>query len=219
MINIWVGYDEQFKENIPVLLASIKQYATVDYQINFLKLNELHNLLYRDRDPLQTTDSAFTRWLVPYLSNYQGWNLYIDSDVMFRDDIAKLYNLKDEEKSVMVVKHPMYDYEDKKFNNNPQSLYDRKNWSSLILFNSDKCRHLNLDLVNLSSGLDLHQFKWLKDSNIGELPSKWNHLCNLMPYDEHASLVHWTLGGPWFKETINSDYSEEWLLYRQLYNP
>ncbi len=218
MINIWIGYDEQFKDNIPVLFASLKQYATIDYQINLLKINELHNLLYRERSPLQTTDSAFTRWLVPYLSNYQGWNLYMDSDMMFRDDISKLYDLRDEEKSLMVVKHPMYDYKDTKFNNKSQSLYDRKNWSSLMLFNSEKCQNLNLDLINLSSGLDLHQFKWLKDSNIGELPIEWNHLCDVMPYNEHASIVHWTQGGPWFEENINSDYAEEWKLYRQLYN-
>jgi len=210
MFNIWIGYDDQFKENIPVLTASIKKHATIDYKLNFLNLNNLRNIVYRERDPLQSTDSAFTRWAVPYLSNYQGWNLYIDSDMMFREDIAKLLELIDESKSVMVAKHQTYNYSNLKFNNKKQSIYERKNWSSLILFNSEKCKHLNLDYINNAHGLELHQFTWLLDSNIGELPLEWNHLCDIMPHNEKASLVHWTLGGPWFNETVNCDYSTEW---------
>ena len=60
-----------------------------------------------------------------------------------------------------------------------QTIYPRKNWSSLIVFN---CAHpsnkkLNIDLVNKETGSYLHQFKWLEnDDMIGELPLEWNWL-------------------------------------------
>jgi lipopolysaccharide biosynthesis glycosyltransferase len=213
MLNIWIGYDSQFSLNTTVQEASIKKYSSIQFKINYLRLPELSEILTRKRDNLQTTDSAFTRWLVPYLSNYSGWNLYMDSDMMLRDDISKLLELCDDSKAVMVAKHPVYELSDKKFNHHTQTNYDRKYWSSLILFNSNKCKDLTLDYVNNAKGLDLHQFKWLPDDMIGSLPLKWNHLVGVEDYNEKASLVHWTNGGPWFDKFKSIEFSEEWRSY------
>ena len=50
----------------------------------------------------------------------------------------------------------------------------------MILFNSEKCDALSINYVNTASGLDLHRFNWLEnDSEIGEIPSKWNHLVDV----------------------------------------
>jgi lipopolysaccharide biosynthesis glycosyltransferase len=219
MINIWIGYDDQFSMNNVAQEESIRRYCSKDLIINYLKLSELKTTLTRTRDKLQSTDSAFTRWLVPYLANYSGWHLYMDSDMMLRDDISKLWDLKDDSKSVMVVKHPVYHLSNTKFNDNLQSNYERKYWSSLMLFNCDKCQSLSAEYVNTATGLDLHQFKWTPNNLIGDLPKEWNHLVGVNEHNKKSSLVHWTNGGPWFDEYKNCEFSDEWRVYRSLADP
>jgi hypothetical protein len=210
MFTIWIGYDSQFQSNISPLLESIRKYSNNRFTIKFLHLDKLSNILYRDRDPKQSTDSAFTRWLVPYLANYQGWHLYMDSDMMVRRSLDQLDNLIDDDKAVMVVKHSDQHAQTVKFNGHVQTAYNRKNWSSLMLFNADRCRALTLDYVNKASGLDLHQFKWTHETLIGELPLEWNWLVGEYPYKEEIYNIHFTEGGPYFKEYKNTKYANEW---------
>jgi hypothetical protein len=111
----------------------------------------------------------------------------------------------------MVVKHEHIPRETTKFLGEPQTKYEKKNWSSVMLFNNAKCRTLTPDYVNTASGLELHQFKWLKDDAlIGELPDRWNHLVGYNPPRADAALVHYTLGGPYFAEYSDCEYSVHW---------
>jgi lipopolysaccharide biosynthesis glycosyltransferase len=209
-MKIFIGYDKQFEKNIRIQIDSIINNSSKDLQISLLNLTDLNDILYRKRDKLQTTDSAFTRWLVPYLSDYSGWSLYMDSDMLCRADIFELFSLNDDQYSAMVVKHKCQYKDNVKFNGNYQTYYDRKNWSSLILFNNNKCRNLTLDYINTASGLELHQFKWLNDSDIGEIPPEWNHLVGINSPNKNAKIVHWTLGGPWFSDYKTTEFSDEW---------
>ncbi len=89
-----------------------------------------------------------------------------------------------------------------------------------MLFNAHKCKALSIDYVNRASGLDLHRFNWLEDDDeIGEIPQKWNYLVDVQSEKEskNAMLLHWTLGGPWFKEQreSGSDLSKEWFSMRE----
>jgi lipopolysaccharide biosynthesis glycosyltransferase len=210
MLNIWIGYDSQFEPNRLVQEQSIKTHTSIPFTLNYLKLDKLSHILYRPRSEFQSTDSAFTRWLVPHLSNFEGWSLYMDSDMMLRRDLKELIDLADHNKAVMVVQHPLYHIGGNKFNNKKQSQYERKNWSSLILFNNSKCDKLTLDYINTASGLDLHQFKWLSDDLIGNLPLEWNHLVGYNKPNKNAAIVHWTIGGPWFEQYQDCEYSFEW---------
>ena len=149
-MKIFIGCDEQFEENIDIQIESIFKNTNSKIDIKLLRLEELKDILWREKDPKQTTDSAFTRWLVPYLSNYQGWSLYMDSDMFCRDDVKKIFQLKNEDKTVMVVKNDSYHAQLKKFNGQIQTDYERKNWSSLILFNNQKCKKLNANYINTS---------------------------------------------------------------------
>jgi hypothetical protein len=110
----------------------------------------------------------------------------------------------------MVVKHADKHQDGTKFNGQLQSNYPRKNWSSVILFNAEKCRTLTPEYVNQAPGLDLHQFKWLPDGLIGELPPRWNHLVGIDSPDPNPGIIHWTLGGPWFSEYANVEHAEKW---------
>ena len=75
-----------------------------------------------------------------------------------------------------------------------------------MLFNNKKCKALTLDYVNKASGLDLHRFNWLEsEEKIGEINKDWNFLLevqdkNLNKDFSEKKIVHWTLGGPWFKD-------------------
>jgi len=145
------------------------------------------------------------------LSAYQGWSLFLDCDMLVLDDIARLWALRDERYAVQVVKHDHRPREKTKFLGEPQSPYEKKNWSSVLLFNNAKCAALTADYVNRASGLELHQFKWLRsDSLIGALPSRWNHLVGYDPPARDVSLAHFTLGGPYFPEFADCEHGQAW---------
>ena len=80
-----------------------------------------------------------------------------------------------------------------------------------MLFNNAKCLALTPDYVNTASGLELHQFKWLgNDDLIGEIPHRWNHLVGYDTHRTDVSLVHYTIGGPYFAEYKDCEYAEKW---------
>ena len=112
-----------------------------------------------------------------------------------------------------MVKHHHVPEETTKFLGNPQSKYEKKNWSSVMLFNNTKCRALTPQYVNTATGLELHRFQWLGDDDlIGDIPHRWNHLVG---YDETVAVgdvsnLHYTIGGPYFNEYKDTDYAKEW---------
>jgi hypothetical protein len=174
-------------------------------------LSQLDGVMTRERHPLQSTDFSFSRFLTPHLSGYAGWSVFMDCDMLMLDDVARLFALCDDRYAVMVVKHDHVPKEERKFLDQPQSAYQKKNWSSVMLFNNAKCRALTPEYVNSASGLELHQFKWLvNDELIGAIPACWNHLVGYDAPRRDASLVHYTLGGPYFDEYRDCEYADEW---------
>ena len=151
--------------------------------------------------------------------DFEGWAIFMDCDMLCKSDITNLWDQRDENYSVMCVKHNHIPSESVKFNGEVQSSYPRKNWSSLILFNCSQCNALTLEYVNQASGLDLHRFNWLNDDNkIGEINSTWNHLVAVQSQPASSvNIMHWTLGGPWFKEQreVGGDFASEWFLARE----
>jgi lipopolysaccharide biosynthesis glycosyltransferase len=215
MINVFIGYDPEEAVAYSVLAYSIQARASQPVSIAPLMLSQLKAVFTRDRDPLQSTAFSFSRFLTPYLSGYEGWSVFMDCDMLMLDDIANLWKLRDDRYSVMVVKHNHVPREKVKFLGRTQSKYDKKNWSSVMLFNNARCRALTPDYLNAASGLELHQFKWLQsDDQIGALPDRWNHLVGYNPPRRDAAVVHYTLGGPYFVEYRECEYSKEWFAER-----
>jgi len=216
MIRVFIGYDSREAVAYSVLAHSINTRATVPVTITPLMLSQLGGIYRRERNPLQSTDFSFSRFLVPYLCNFEGWAIFTDNDMLVLDDIARLWALRDDRYAVQVVKHNHVPKEEVKFLGYQQTKYEKKNWSSVMLMNCGKCRALTADFVNTATGLELHQFKWLgDDSLIGELPSGWNHLVGYDAPRSDASLVHFTIGGPYFNETRDCEYADEWLSERE----
>jgi lipopolysaccharide biosynthesis glycosyltransferase len=137
----------------------------------------------------------------------------MDCDMLVVDDISNLWNLRDERYALMCVQHNHIPKESNKFLNQPQTKYERKNWSSVMLMNNAKCTALTPSYVETASGLELHRFKWLEDSMIGALPSRWNHLVDYdpkLPLNQISNL-HYTEGGPYFEEYLHCGYAKNWI--------
>ena len=215
MIRVFIGFDPRETVAYSVLAHSIQMRASCPVSIAPLMLSQLREVFKRQWHPLQSTEFSFSRFLTPYLSGYSGWSVFMDCDMLVLDDLAKLYALRDDRYAVMVVKHDHTPREDIKFLDQPQSKYEKKNWSSVILFNNSRCRALTPEYVSTATGLALHQFKWLgSEEEIGELPKAWNHLVGYDPFRPGVSLVHYTLGGPYFNEFKTCDYADEWFAER-----
>jgi lipopolysaccharide biosynthesis glycosyltransferase len=211
MIRIFIGFDERETVAWHVLTHSILERSSEPVCFVPLALSNLGKLMWREKNPLQSTDFSFSRFLTPFLSAYEGWSLFMDCDMLMLDDISKLWALRDDRFAVMCIKHDHQPAEKVKFLGAPQTPYAKKNWSSVMLFNNARCRALTPEYVNTASGLELHQFKWLEnDSLIGDLPEKWNHLVGYTSPNTNAANVHFTLGGPYFNEYADCEFSKEW---------
>jgi lipopolysaccharide biosynthesis glycosyltransferase len=211
MIKVFIGFDERETVAFHVLAHSIHSRASQPVSILPVMLSQLKDVFHRERNPLQSTDFSFSRFLAPYLCDYEGWAVFMDCDMLMRADIAELLKLRDDRFAVQVVKHNHVPKEGIKFLNATQTKYEKKNWSSVMLMNCAKCKALTPEFVNTASGLELHQFKWLaNDDLIGEIPKEWNHLVGYDAPNPDAKLVHFTIGGPYFDEYRNCEYAEEW---------
>jgi hypothetical protein len=216
MIRVFIGFDPRETVAWHVLTHSILARSSQPVGFVPLALNNLEGLMWRERNALQSTEFSFSRFLTPYLSDFQGWSLFMDCDMLMLDDIAKLWALRDERYAVMCIKHDHRPVETVKFLDQPQTAYQKKNWSSVMLFNNSRCKALTPEYVNTASGLELHQFKWLEsDELIGEIPTAWNHLVGYSTPRPDAANVHYTIGGPYFDEYAQCEYGAQWFAERE----
>ena len=212
MINIYIGYDKSETVAYHVLCHSIIERSSLPVSITPINRENLKGFYNRPRGELDSTDFSNSRFLVPILQGYQGWAIFMDCDMICLGDIADLWMQRDASKAVMVKKHNHVPTEETKFLGAAQTKYDRKNWSSLMLMNTNKCDGLTKRIVNTAPGLWLHQFGWLEDDEIGEIQGNWNHLVDVDEgYNpkEPIDLIHYTKGGPWHK--VDSSLDHVWL--------
>ena len=218
MLNIYIGYDPRESVAFHVLAHSLLRRSSVPLSVSPLVRSQLSSIYTRPRGPIESTEFSMTRFLVPYLSGYAGWSLYMDCDMLCRTDIAALAAEieRHADKAVVVCKHDYVPKSERKFLDQVQTKYARKNWSSLMLFNNERCRALDPRYVSAASGLELHRFAWTEDRLIGKLEPEWNWLVGEFPHNPGARIVHFTLGGPYFPEYRACDYADEWFAERHL---
>lgn len=217
---IFIGYDPNLENQYLVAEHSLRKRLQSDIEIVKLNREEMvdKGLWYR---PSETTDFTHLRFLVPYLMDYKGWGLFLDSDILVLDDVTKLFDLAEDKYSVMCVKHQF---------SNP---YIRWNWASVMLMNCSKCRNLTPYIANNYLGDDLLRLQWAEnnstyvESSIGELPEEWNCLVSrdkdkekvLMKDQErfegniqmkNPKIVHYTHGVPEIEGCENSRFADVW---------
>jgi len=185
-----------------------------------IKLSDLRakGLYWRAEDPLASTEFTYSRFLTPALAGFKGWALFCDCDFLWLGDVAGLIEYTRIPKAVYCVQHDYRPKETVKMDGKVQTTYPRKNWSSLMLFNCEHpaVRTLTPDVVNRETGAYLHRMQWVADEDIGALPVDWNWLegWNEKPAQGTPKAVHFTRGGPWFKEWQAVDYADLWLAER-----
>jgi hypothetical protein len=126
------------------------------------------------------TEFTYSRFLVPYLSNFEGYSVFMDEDMIAKGDVYELLEHVNEDQSVFVMS------EQPKFE-----------WPSFMVFNNAKCRVLTPEYVQDEKNV-LFDFAWAE--GIGTLPAEWNHAVGISESREDAKLYHYTQGIPYWPE-------------------
>jgi lipopolysaccharide biosynthesis glycosyltransferase len=210
MIRIVIGFDQREAVAYHTFCQSVLEKASEPVSFAPLALNALKNYAETHTDGSNTF--IYSRFLTPWLYEFDGWAIFADGDMICRHDIAKLWKLRDPSKAVLVAKHDYKTKAQDKYLGNKNENYPRKNWSSLILWNCAHPKHKILlpEFVMKQTGAFLHRFSWLTDEEVGELPKEWNWLTTEYPDNYNASLLHYTLGTPCFKDYENCEMANEW---------
>ena len=213
-MKVFVGYDTREDIAYQVCKHSLEA-RNANVEVIPLVQNKLREQGYYTRpvDKLASTEFTFTRFLMPELTNFNGWALFCDSDIIFLNDVKELFDQADDKYAVMCAKHDYTPKEGIKMDGQTQTVYPRKNWSSVMLVN---CGHpsnkqLDMKLVNDKNitGAYLHRFSWLADEEIGEFSHEWNYLTDWYT-DGSPKALHYTEGGPWFENYRNCEFHTEW---------
>ncbi len=223
MSKVYIGYDEREHTAYEVAADSLVKNASAPVHVTSLHLDvlERQGLMTREHwkhngrhfdvrsGAYQSTDFANSRFFVPLLA-HTGWALFVDCDVVFLGDVAELFAMADPKYAVMCVQHSNGGGVGTKMDDQPQQKYNRKNWSSVMLFNCDHpANHaLSPGYLNTVPGRDLHAFGWLDDELIGALPAEWNWLVGVQDKPENTKLAHFTLGGPWMRGWKGAEHDE-----------
>lgn len=222
-----IGYDKREHDAYQVTRHSLIRHSSIPLFINCLDIRALSaaglytrahyakaGQMYDQQDGRPfSTEFAFSRFLLPALSLYSGWSMFVDCDFLFTADIAELLTNLDPSKAVMVVKHSHQPSETVKMDGVSQGAYPRKNWSSLILWNNAHPANMVLDIstVNRQPGRWLHGFEWLTEDEIGEIPLTWNWLASVNDgLEETPKAIHYTLGVPSMPGYENAPYADLW---------
>lgn len=238
-MKVYIGYDAVEDAAVQVAYGSLMSTATYGpHSVTLLKQEDLcarglytrpeetrngQRFDVRSQAPCSTAFSL-TRFLVPIIE-LRGFALFTDCDMVFREDPTEaMYQAtaSQPDKAVWVVKHNHAGTEGTKMCGLAQTQYPRKNWSSVVLWNCEHPanRRLTLDDVNHRPGAWLHRFGWLEDDEIGELDPRWNQLIGVQPNDTirpDEGILHYTLGGPWFKDWQPQPFDDLWLRLAEEY--
>jgi lipopolysaccharide biosynthesis glycosyltransferase len=209
-IPIFIGYDPREAVAYHTCVNSIVRHASKPVSIVPLALSLLDD--YQESHTDGSNHFIYSRFLVPHLMEFQGHAIFMDGDMIVRDDIVKLWELRDFTKDVQVVKHNYRTRMTEKYLGSKNEDYPRKNWSSVILWNCNSFpnRRLAPEYVANATGAHLHRFAWIDDDRIGELPPEWNWLPDEYGPNPAAKLLHYTLGTPCFHEFADTPQGELW---------
>ena len=219
MIKVYIGYDSSnYGQEIAyrVCKRSIENYNN-KVKIFPIKLKDLQkaNVFNRPHDSKQSTEFTYTRFLAPFLARYIEKTLFCDSDFLWRCNVEETLNFINDNQSVSCVQHEYANCKSKtKMDGLKQEWYPKKNWSSLMLFNSqhEDCKALTPKIVSTESPKYLHRMEWTTEEKIGSIPIEYNYLVGYYS-DKDPKALHFTDGGPWHKDYHNVEDKEEWLAY------
>lgn len=229
--SIWIGHDARETAAYAVARHSANRHMTAQIPVRGVVLDDLkaRGLYTRpmemrrsqlDRpimwdlisDAPMSTQHACARFLVKELAQ-SGWAMFCDGDVLFRGNVARLFDSLSEHVPLYCVKHDHRPHNAVKMDGMIQTVYPKKNWSSVFIMNCDHeaNRALTVERINSVPGRDLHRFDWLDENDIGALPQEWNYLVGESPAtQDDVKIAHFTLGVPDMPGYENCEFSDEW---------
>jgi lipopolysaccharide biosynthesis glycosyltransferase len=211
MIRVFIGFDPREAIAYHVCCQSIIENASVP--VAFYPLAQ--NMLNLDSKRDGSNGFMAARFSIPMLCDYEGWAIYLDGDMVIKEDIAELWAYKSNCKAISVVPHEYKTKHHKKYIGTPMESknvdYPKKNQSSVILWNCGhaKNRVLNSEYISEMTPTALHRFQWLEDSDIGTLSAGWNYLVGEQG-PSNAHLFHYTLGLPGIEHYSDCNASWHW---------
>ena len=212
-LRIFIGWDSRESIAYHVLCHSILRHASGPVAFIPLIQSQLRRFHLYDRPPDARASSEFTltRFLVPYLSQYEGISIFLDCDMLICADVFELLALVKRDHTVYVCQHDYRPRATTKFLGHEQAAYPKKNWSSVMVFRNEFCKMLTPPFIHHAMPKTLHRFDWTRPAQIGSLPLEWNYLVG----EEHQSdqppkNIHWTGGGPWFRDYAEVEYASLW---------
>lgn len=241
--HIYIGFDSREVDGYAVTRQSIEEHRRLrnprHYEVHPIILNELRRQGLYERQTTRdvsgrlydvisqhhmATEFAISRFFVPHMMKQRTrvgdgprLALFMDSDMLVTCDLDEIFSYADPTYAVSVVKHDYRPPNEVKMDNQVQSQYARKNWSSVILWNIDhpSNQRLTIELLNTAPGRDLHRFCWLEDDEIGSLPHRFNHLLGHdtmdTPLSEFQGIIHFTEGLPTMGDQYNrGEVAAQW---------
>ena len=228
-LSVYIGFDPREPKSYAVTRESIRRTSPSVLRVRGIILDRLRKQGLYNREHVKqdgrlydvisdapmSTEFAISRFLTPYMNEYSDYALFMDSDMLVKQDLSTLFQYVRAEpgKAVYCVQHEHNPENLHKMDGQLQTLYKRKNWSSVMLFYCAHPSNKNLtpELVNRVPGRDLHAFCWLKDSEIGRLPKRFNYLVGhtVLPPSEKPDIIHWTDGSPEFPGYEDVEYADE----------
>jgi len=216
VINIYYGFDPREEVGSHTFTSSVIHRAS--RPVSFCPLHLPHFRSYYSAGHRDGTNAfIYTRFLIPFLQGFNGWALFCDgADMIVKADIAELWALRQANMAVQVVKHDYRTKHPRKYIGTRMEAangdYPRKNWSSVMLVNCSHFawRQMTPERVEEMSGSELHQFAFIENERIGELPAEWNWLADEFGENPDAKLLHWTAGIPAWPHYANAPHADDW---------
>ena len=230
-LNIYIGYDSRHTSvaelNKKCLESSIifgagsgETYNQMDKWVPEIKFLDISKIPEYTRDYAnQSTEFTYSRFLIPYLENYEGFSIFLDDDILFTESILPMFYFLDLDDAVACIQYDFDKYAETKFNGEKNVSYPKKLWSSLMIFNNghEDCKKLTPEIVNTETGKYLHQFEWT--DKISEIP-EWFVYTEGHAYTDkiwRPLAVHYTRGGPWIEDMDTSEI-QHLNIYEKLLN-
>ena len=232
-LTIYIGYDSTMNDLEGVCEKSIREtikqshfsgsggeYQIVNPIIKMLDISKLPD--YNREYANQSTEFTYSRFLIPYLENYEGFSLFIDNDFIFKKSLLPMFYYLNPDDAVACIKYPHYEHDATKFDGEVNIDYPCKLWSSMMFFNNshEDCKKLTPEVVNTWTGKQLHQFEWT--DKISEIPQKYIFVEGYdNPEDKwDYTGIHYTRGGPWIDGMDFSSINnlEVYHKYKNLYD-
>lgn len=221
-IHVFIGFDQRQTVGYTVAAQSLMMSSTKPLAIHPLILETLKPYGFERRG---LTPFTFSRFLVPWLMGFEGWAVFMDSDIMATRDIAALVEWCREDQNRRAAEPaPGGDYI-------VPAVYVRDvegfefERAALMVFD---CGHSALRCLtpkNVGSEVDLpaphcittpldddERLDWgiVDPAHMAAFPPEWGVLVGYEEIPEGIAAVHFTQGLPCHEETVMMPLANDW---------